>query len=81
VRLGFLDPAWEALAYHPRHALDGEELAVLDLYLAWRGGGFGPGHLPFAGGAAEQPAGLMAALSHCAAVEATIRERGKERGR
>jgi hypothetical protein len=35
---------------------------VLALWQEYRSGGFGAGHLPFAGGAAEQPAILMDAL-------------------
>jgi hypothetical protein len=41
----------------------------LRLYYAYRGGGMGPGHLPFAGGLAEQSAWVMAAFDHCSAVE------------
>jgi hypothetical protein len=43
---------------------------VLRLFFAYRGGGVGPSHLPFAGGLAEQPAWLMAAFDHCSSVEA-----------
>lgn len=38
----------------------------------------GPGHLPFAGGVAEQPAALMAALDHCRGVEARMRKIDEE---
>jgi hypothetical protein len=36
---------------------------LIPLWLAWRGGGMGVGHLPFAGGAGDQPAVLMDAFS------------------
>jgi hypothetical protein len=45
----------------------------LRLYYAYKGG-MSVGHLPFAGGLAEQPAALMAAFNHCASIE----ERHKE---
>lgn len=60
---------------HPAHLLDQEDRLVLDLWLAWRGGQVAaaslggmmqariPGHLPFGGGVAEQPACLMAAFA------------------
>ena len=35
---------------------------MLDIWSAWRGGGLAPGHLPFAGGTADQPACVMACL-------------------
>lgn len=64
---------------HPRHLVGGEEDAVLDLWRAWRGGAgsmgglmASAGHLPFAGGAAEQPACLMAAFDICEAAFRTI---------
>jgi hypothetical protein len=54
---------------------------ILDLWLAWRRDGMGGvGHLPFAGGAAQQPSALMAALSAMSAAEARIRAREKSRG-
>ena len=37
-------------------------MALLQLWQAWRGGGMGAGHLPFSGGAAEQPACVMECL-------------------
>lgn len=48
---------------HPAYLLGPEELAMLEIWGAWRGGGMGAGHLPFAGGAADQPACVMAALA------------------
>jgi len=52
---------------------------VVDLWLACRGGGFGAGPLPFAGGAADQPACVMAAFGICAGAEASLRPRLKDR--
>lgn len=48
---------------HPRFVLDEEDLALGQLWQEWRPGMAGRGHLPFAGGSAEQPAIVMDALS------------------
>ena len=48
---------------------------MLDVFLAWRGSGMGSGHLPFSGGYAEQPAGLMQALRQMAAAAAKLDKR------
>lgn len=55
---------------------------MLSLWLGYRGNGMSVGHLPFAGGAAEQPAALMAAFDEMSAAAAKINERfsGKKRG-
>lgn len=50
------------------------------MYFAYRGGGMGPGHLPFAGGLAEQPAWLLAAFDHCSSVEAKHEQHMKTSG-
>jgi hypothetical protein len=54
---------WPDLRVHPIHLLDEEDLAILALFQEWRSGMSGRGHLPFAGGAAEQPALVMDALA------------------
>lgn len=48
---------------HPLVLLDGDDLGLLEIWREWRGGGFGRGPLPFAGGIAEQPACVMASLA------------------
>ncbi len=58
---------------HPANLLEPEDLAVLGLWLACRGNGMAPGPLPFAGGAAEQPAWLMAAFQAMDAAAALLR--------
>lgn len=66
---------------HPVHLLDDEDFVILELWQAYRRDAMGaPGHLPFAGGYAEQPAALMRALEACSAVEARIRARERPRG-
>lgn len=47
---------------HPLHLLGPDEMAMIDLWSSWRAGD-GAGHLPFAGGSAEQPACVMAAIA------------------
>ena len=42
--------------------IDAETEAVVGLWHEYRSGGFGAGHLPFAGGSADQPALLMDAF-------------------
>lgn len=54
---------WPELRVHPRHLLDEEELALLEIFQEWRAGMGGRGHLPFAGGSADQPALVMDALA------------------
>lgn len=70
----------EALRVHPKHLLTPDDLAVLELYRAWRiGGPFGGvGPLPFPGGYAEQPAALMRCFQHLAAVESQFPPRKPE---
>jgi hypothetical protein len=48
------------LTVHPMHLIPAEVLELVPLWYAWRGGDMAAGHLPFAGGAADQPALLMA---------------------
>lgn len=66
----------ERLVVHPAHLLDAEAWGVLEVFNAWysAGGMGGRGPLPFAGGYAEQPAGLMRAL-HDMAGAATVLDR------
>ena len=65
---------------HPAHLLDDEDHDILGLWIAYRGGGMGGvGHLPFAGGMAEQPSALMAALESMQGAAAAVRERYKGR--
>lgn len=52
---------------------------MLELWRASQGGMGGAGPLPFAGGYAEQPAGLMAAFRYMAAADAKIRNLTKPR--
>lgn len=54
------------------HLVDAADLALLDLWRQWQGGGFGPGHLPFAGGTADQPACVMAAFGILSAAERAL---------
>ena len=61
--------------------LDDEETAILDLWLLFRGGGMGPGLLPFGGGVAEQPAALMATLYSMSEAEGRVSETRRERDR
>lgn len=70
------------LQVQPRHLLESEDRLILELWRAWRRDGFsgGIGHLPFAGGAAEQPAALMAAFEACTAADWRIRKREQPPG-
>ena len=52
----------EPTLVHPFALVGDEEMGVVELWQAWRAGMGGPGHLPFGGGAAEQPAVLMEAF-------------------
>lgn len=61
------------LRVHPRYLVDEDDLALLDLWRAWRPGMGGAGHLPFSGGAAEQPACVMDALALIDGVAAAVR--------
>lgn len=48
---------------------DGDLLAV---FASCRSGGFGPGPMPFSGGYAEQPAGLMDLFRHLEAIAQAV---------
>ncbi len=63
---------------HPANLLEAGELTVLGLWLACRGNGMAPGPLPFAGGAAEQPAWLMAAFQAMDAAAVALRRKPGE---
>lgn len=62
------------MTFHPAHVLDDEDRAVLELWIAYHGGGMAPGYLPFAGGYADQPSALMAALKAMQGAAAKVRE-------
>lgn len=47
---------------HPLNLLSPEEIDMIDVWAAWRGE-MARGHLPFAGGTADQPACVMTALA------------------
>ena len=53
-------------------------MALVRLHAAYAGGGMGPGHLPFAGGAAAQPACVMRSLDVIAAAHALLEPKRKE---
>lgn len=64
---------------HPVHLLDADDLAILEIFNGWCGGPLGGrGPLPFAGGTADQPAGLMRCLYHMAAVAADLTPKREE---
>lgn len=64
------------LRVHPQHLLDHEAQVVLDIWIACRRDGMGGvGHLPYAGGFAQQPSALMRALEAMSAADARIRAR------
>lgn len=60
------------LRIHPLNLLSDDDWLVIRLWRAWRGGGFSIGPLPFSGGFAEQPSGLMAAFDHLQGVDAAL---------
>ncbi len=55
-----------------------EELAVIALWQQSRSGMGGPGHLPFAGGSAEQPAILIEAFRILEGVAAKLKPEKEE---
>ncbi|WP_142847230.1 hypothetical protein [Telmatospirillum sp. J64-1] len=50
-------------------------MILLQLYQAYRGGAGGPGHLPFAGGLADQPACVIEAFGIMSAAEVALKEK------
>lgn len=46
----------------------------MELWVAYRGSGMAPGYLPFAGGYADQPSALMAALEAMQSAAGKVRE-------
>lgn len=58
---------------HPVELADEDAFGVFELWRHYRPSGLGgPGHLPFAGGAADQPALLLDAFAVLAACEAAL---------
>lgn len=96
------DDGWELpeigcpdLRVHPMYLVDADDLALLDLWHAYRGRDGGtfatmggvlrlpptPGHLPFDGGVADQPACVWAAFRIMEAAHAALtRNRGGNDG-
>ena len=78
------DDGWEypeaglRLTVHPRYLLDADDRALLTIWRAWQGGGMGPGHLPFAGGSADQPACVMACLRAMDGAAAALRPKRRD---
>jgi hypothetical protein len=64
------------LRIHPMYVLDEEEHDLLTLWRSWHNP-MGTGLLPFSGGVAEQPAGVMACFDIMDAAAGMIRERRK----
>lgn len=56
---------------HPLNLLSAEEWTVIRAWRVHRGG-MAPGPLPYSGGWAEQPAGLMGAFAHLDWAEAQL---------
>lgn len=69
---------WPGLRVHPSHILDADDRVLVELYQMWRGGGYASGPLPFAGGAADQPACVMAAFAVMAAAERALKPEKEE---
>lgn len=68
------------LRVHPSHLLGAPERAIIDLWLPYRLDGMGRlGHLPYAGGYAEQPSALMRLLDAMNSAEGRIRERNRSK--
>lgn len=74
---------WDVLGTYyptnPRLLLDDDAQAMLTIWCACRASGFGPGHLPAAGGAGDQSALMMDCLNLMNAAEAKLRKaRGED---
>lgn len=76
------DDAWDLsvigipeLKVHPMHLVDDDDLLILEMYRAYRGGMGATGPLPEAGGYSDQPAYLMAAFAILAAADAAFRKK------
>lgn len=74
---------WDVLGTYyptnPRLLLDDEAHAMLTVWIACRSSGFGPGHLPGPGGAADQSALMMDCLAIMNGAEAKLRKaRGED---
>jgi hypothetical protein len=60
------------------YLLSEEHLAMVGLWRTARGGQFAPGPLPFAGGAADQPAIVMACFAEMDGAAALLRKRDEK---
>ena len=65
------------IVVHPINTLDADDMMLLQLWHAWRGGEMGAGPLPCAGGMLDQPACVMAALGVMSMTEAKLKPKGK----
>jgi hypothetical protein len=66
------------LRVHPSYLMDDEDRTLIDIWAAYRRDGMGGvGHLPFAGGYAQQPSALMRALEAMDGADGRIRARLK----
>ncbi len=73
----FPDGVWhiagEAFWVNPRHLVADWALAMILPWRLWQGRGFGPGHLPEAGGSLDQAALMLDALVFMDRIEARLR--------
>lgn len=81
-----MDGSWWEVAgiryrRNPRRRVTGDDLAMVRLWGLYRGGGFGPGHLPDAGGAGDQPAIMLDAFAIMSAVAADYEKKDGQKGR
>ena len=60
------------------HVVGQEEIALVRLWRMFAGGGMGLGPLPFAGGAADQPAIVLASFDIIGAAMAALKPGRKE---
>ncbi len=59
---------------NPRYLLTPHDRALYELWQCWRGGGFGGGHLPDAGGVLDQLALTLDAFGVMSAAEAQFKK-------
>lgn len=67
------------LTAHPRHLVDEAAQALVKIWSMTRGGLGGPGPLPAAGGALDQPAALIAALDHLSGLYEALKPKKERR--